>query len=370
MFSATWKLWLPVFDATAYPVVPLAGPQATPWILTGASVIVFVGLVTAIIGRRLAWWIVAAGLAVSFLLDQHRLQPWAYQLSILALLFATMKGDPLRRWMIPFAASVYIYSAAGKFDYQFAYTVGQDFLSAIFGVVGGLPESFDKSDRAAMTMFFPAVELAAGIACLFRKVRPIAGVVLIGMHATLIGILGPWSLDHSHGVLVWNVALAFQAYWWMVRGWSDHKSDSLIPSSSKASFVAVTVVIFAMIAPLGERRGLWDHWLSWSLYSPHTSRVDVQLHVSATEKLTTAQQKFLEADDDGDGWRTFSIPKWSLTGRGVPVYPQSRYQLALVRRWIRDRGLTDDIRLAIKSVSDRQTGQREVIYRNGRREIE
>lgn len=372
LIAATWKLWFPMFDATDFPAVPLVGQlPMREHALTAASVIVLVGLGVAITaGRRFAWWFVAIGLGLSFLLDQHRLQPWAYQLAILAILFATTTGQTMRRWLIPFAASVYIYSAAGKFDYQFAHTVGQDFLLALLGPVGGVPESWDDSNRAAMAMFFPAVELAAGIACLFRASRVVAGIVLIGMHVTLVVILGPWSLDHSSGVLVWNVSLAFQAYWWMVRGWSDRKWEVSPSRNSIGSSLAIVVVVFAMAAPMGERRGRWDHWLSWSLYSPHTSRVEVQLHVSARDRLTSLQQSFMESDDDGDGWQTLSIDRWSLIGRGVPIYPQSRYQLALVRQLIQQHGLTDDVRIAIKSVADRRTGRRDVVYKTGRRQIE
>lgn len=375
--AATWKLWFPMFDASDFPTVPLIDlirmPESRwmPVALTMASLTVLSGLGVAIVtGRRLAWWIVAFGLVASFVLDQHRLQPWAYQLAILAMLFATTTGQHMRRWLIPFAASVYIYSAAGKFDYQFAHTVGQDFLRALLNPVGGVPESWDESTRAAATMFFPAVELAAGVACLFQRSRIIAGIVLIGMHAALIAILGPWSLDHSTGVLVWNVALAFQAYWWMVRGCSDRKPEPSPPQNLAGSSFAMAVVVLAIAAPLGERRGLWDHWLSWSLYSPHTSRVEVQLHTSATDRLNPSQQSFIEPDDDGDGWLTLSIERWSLSGRGVPLYPQSRYQLALIRQLIRRQGLTDDVRIVIKGVADRRTGQRDVVYKTGRRQIE
>lgn len=377
LVAVTWKLWFPMLDATGFPSVPLADEVLLGqrpmhgYALMFASAVLLVGLGIAMTsGRRFAWWIVAIGLGLSFLLDQHRLQPWAYQLAILAILFATTTGQTMRRWLIPFAASVYIYSAAGKFDYQFAHTVGQDFLRSIFAALGGLPESWNESTRAAMTMFFPTVELAAGIACLFRPTRVLAGIVLVGMHASLIAILGPWSLDHSPGVLVWNVALAFQAYWWMVRGWSDGKVQVVPSQNSNWSSLAIAVVIFAMAAPLVERRGLWDHWLSWSLYSPHTSRVEVQLHVSAADRMTPGQRSFLEPDDDGDGWQTLSIERWSLGGRGVPIYPQSRYQLALLRQLIRRQGLTDDVRIAIKSVADRRTGRRDVIYKTGSRQIE
>lgn len=172
------------------------------------------------------------------------------------------------------------------------------------------------------------------------------------MHATLIFVLGPWALDHSHGVLIWNLLLIVQAYVLMIKPeWSERLNeqdrDQLDSESSKSnrvgSWIVCGVVLSALVAPLLERFGYWDHWTSWSLYSPHTSRVEIELHRSAVDTLPSSLRTFVEEDDNGDGWRKLAIERWSLGSRGVPIYPQARYQLALAEQIATQLRLTDEI---------------------------
>ena len=130
------------------------------------------------------------------------------------------------------------------------------------------------------------------------------------------------------------------------------------------------VVIIALVAPLFERSGYWDHWTSWSLYSPHTSRVEIELHHSAIDALPAIVRSFLEEDADGDGWHELAIDRWSLEERAVPIYPQARYQLALAAAIANRNQLSDEIRARVKSVSDRWTGQRREQLMLGRGEID
>ncbi|MGB7328166.1 MAG: hypothetical protein WBD31_25040, partial [Rubripirellula sp.] len=284
LICATWRLWFPSVADSSYPAIEffesLAG--CPEWILDATSFVIVAALI-AIAGFgnatpivRTGWIVVVVGLVVSFALDQHRMQPWAYQLAIYALMFASLDPTRLRRWIIPMAASVYIYSAMGKFDFQFAHTVGQDFLAAVARPIGVNLDAVNETTRARLAMVFPATELLAGLALLIRRVRRVAGVIIMVMHATLIAILGPWSLDHSLGVLTWNAALMFQAYWWMVRRPSlspttaSHDDGDKKQPGTLWTQLTMLVVVLALVAPLTERWGVWDHWLSWSLYSPHT----------------------------------------------------------------------------------------------------
>ncbi len=232
--------------------------------------------------------------------------------------------------------------------------------------------------RAKLALIFPAMELLCGVGLLFRQTRIIAAVTVITMHATLIFVLGPWALDHSHGVLIWNLLLIVQAYVLMIKPeWSERLNeqdrDQLDSESSKSnrvgSWIVCGVVLSALVAPLLERFGYWDHWTSWSLYSPHTSRVEIELHRSAVDTLPSSLRTFVEEDDNGDGWRKLAIERWSLGSRGVPIYPQARYQLALAEQIATQLRLTDEIRARVRGVSDRWTGQRDEQLLLGRGEI-
>jgi hypothetical protein len=134
--------------------------------------------------------------------------------------------------------------------------------------------------------------------------------------------------------------------------------------------LAQGLIVASLLCPLLERRGYWDHWPSWSLYSPHTSRVEIEVHRLASSSLDPHLASFLEVDEDGDGWRKLSIGRWSLASRGVPIYPQARYQLALAARIAAQSQLSDEIRARLQGVSDRWTGRRDEQLLSGRAAID
>ena len=294
------------------------------------------------------------------------------------MVFASMDRAAARRWLIPLAASVYLYSAAGKFDYQFAHTVGQDFLTAATDPIGGIPGRPEEQVRARLALLFPAIEFLAGLGILVSRTRRIAAVLLIAMHIGLIAILGPWNRDHSHGVLLWNGLLIAQAYLLMIRGPNPcnriHTEATGPQTDSPGARVSVAavrlIIVAAMAAPLLERHGYWDHWTSWSLYSPHTSHVDLEVHQSAIDRLDPVLQACLLEDTDQDGWQVLDLGSWSLSTRRVPVYPQARYQLALAADLARRYGLSDEIRARLSGVSDRWSGKREQVLMRNQKEIE
>ncbi|WP_146416490.1 hypothetical protein [Crateriforma conspicua] len=400
LLVATWRLWIP----WGSPEYPMVGFVRLSW-ATAASISLLSTIVVLIAcgwilvrptvrgvradsptpepmtaaDRR--WWIVAGGWIVLFVIDQHRLQPWAYQAALYALVFATMDVRRSKAWLIALASSVYLYSAAGKFDFQFAHTVGADLVTNLWATVGGDPESLPESIRPRLALALPAGELLIAIGLWTPWTRRAAGIAAMGMHGALLLVLGPLGLAHSRGVVLWNVLLIVQAWCLFVRPrWfdgptseeaNDHADASgHRPTTDRWSGVAVRLVLVAaLLMPLSERAGYWDHWLSWSLYSPHTSRLEVQFHQTATNRLPASVSRHLESDSDGDRWRTLDMSAWSLDRRGVPVYPQSRYQIALIDRLCRRHQIDDQVRGIVKSVSDRWTGQRQQTYRLGLEEL-
>ena len=385
LISATWPLWFPG-PSSQMPLIPLLpvipwSSAVTRWTGLGVSILLVLCLLLVIfqpVRYRRVWWLISGCLIISFLVDQHRLQPWAYQSSLYAMVFASMDRAAARRWLIPLAASVYLYSAAGKFDYQFAHTVGQDFLTAATDPIGGIPGRPEEQVRARLALLFPAIEFLAGLGILVSRTRRIAAVLLIAMHIGLIAILGPWNRDHSHGVLLWNGLLIAQAYLLMIRGpkpcnriHTEATGPQTDSPGARVSVAAVRLIIVAaMAAPLLERHGYWDHWTSWSLYSPHTSHVDLEVHQSAIDRLDPVLQACLLEDTDQDGWQVLDLGSWSLSTRRVPVYPQARYQLALAADLARRYGLSDEIRARLSGVSDRWSGKREQVLMRTQKEIE
>ncbi len=389
LVAVTYRLWMSQGDIPIVSMVSL--PKWLSTTLSVASLSTLVGsLLIILVGYRRAsprvvrgcWWVVAGSLMVAFVVDQHRLQPWAYQSTLYAILFATLPAAELRKWIVPLAISIYVYSGLGKLDYQFAHSVGQDLVNVITGTFGGLPEGMSDAMRARLALMLPAVECLVGFSLIFGRLRRVSGVMIIAMHVTLIATLGPWGLQHSLGVLCWNFALLAQAWLLFVRPVRDDKSETRSKNRQlfrrsrhsqrwgASGWLARGCVLFAILVPLSERKGYWDHWTSWALYAPHNSRVDVDVHKTALKNLDPTVKLFLQEDEDGDGWQRLSLGQWSLDSLGVPVYPQSRYQLGLACELTRRDGLDDGIRARLKGVADRFTGVREERFLIGRRELE
>lgn len=389
LLAATYRLWFPLGE---YPAVAMFGwvnplPIWAGWTALIGSV---TGAICVIARPRSAssgWWLVALSLTLGFLIDQHRLQPWAYQTAIYACVFASMPPAMAKRMLIPLAASVYIYSAAGKFDYQFVHSVGQDFLNVPLGWFGMI-DSIDEDTKAMLAHGPPIVELLAGVMLLFGKTRRLAGMIVMALHVSLLIFLGPWGLDHSHGVLLWNVLLIVQAWFLFVSPGVDDSPDNRLLyrqlfrlpfrrdgqqslRSRLGRGVATCLVMIALVAPASERAGLWDHWLSWALYSPHSSRTTVEFHQSTFRKLPPAARQHFQPDDDGDGWQTLALDAWSLDWLAVPVYPQARYQLALAYELATQHDIDKTaIRCKVRSTANRVTGRREEQLLLGLKEID
>ena len=198
LVMATYPLWFPPLDPQSSLSVPLITGISSisgGWALVPSITLLF-GLVIAVSTResarmKIGWIVVAASLLLSFLLDQHRLQPWAYQSFFYALIFSSMSASAGHKWIMPLAASVYLYSAAGKFDFQFQHTVGQDLMAALAGFLGGLPDGFNAENAARLALLLPAVEFVAGVGLgpLGFIIAVMALIFVLGMFLEAIAII-------------------------------------------------------------------------------------------------------------------------------------------------------------------------------------
>lgn len=396
LLAATWKLWIPRIDpplpAVDFPAVPMLRiPQAAARLIDPLAIVaVLAGLTALAIGAKPrlpgesglagAMWrregqgaalLVGLGLTAMMILNQHRIQAWAYQGWLYCWVFAAMgNATRCRRGLLLLTSTLYLYSAMGKFDQQFLRTVGPAFAARLFPRTAAAPEpDGTTADWGATVLMLPAIELLIGILVLIPRTRFWAGWGAVAMHSLLIVSLGPWGLKQSSGVILWNLMLAWQAIWLLVRhpcvasaGQPD--SDRLSGAGDRwLRRIAVAVLGGAIILPLGERLphgatyGYWDHWPSWALYSPHTSRTDIEVHRSALPLLPSSARSVARAIEGESGWLEIPLDRWSLAEFAAPVYPQARFQLGVASAL--SLGLPDDaIRAKVRSTADRLSGRR------------
>jgi len=398
-----------IFWPANFPRVPLYELPASivPWIdlLAVSGLILGLLLVISSMNRLLttALICVVIGWILLFTTNQHRLQPWAYQGLLYGIVFLVANPIAIKRYLIALTASVYAYSSLGKFDQQFLRTVGPDFVGVIFRGLGLPVPGDDNGDGQAgqawwfglqaVVVAMPIAELMIALFLLVPKTRRWAGIAAILMHGSLVGILGPWGLGHSAAVVTWNLFLAAQAWLLFVQlsvaandgGATDPGPHYQNPFPQHLCCRGISaprlrrcydwsarwVVTAAILLPMFERRptgeiyGYWDHWLSWSLYSPHTSRVTIEVHETALAPLPRRIAIYSRPSEASDRWVEVMIDRWSLAELAVPVYPQARFQVGVAQAIARELDSPDSIRIKIRGVADRRTGHRKETWAVG-----
>lgn len=285
-------------------------------------------------------------------------------------------------------ASIYFYSALGKFDTQFLHTVGQQFWLGLTQLVGGSqPPGEPWIERPiAVIALLPAAELllAAGIA--WPTTRRAAGALAIVFHVGLMVLLGPFGLDHSAGVVLWNLQFAGQALCLFVLVDWKRAPPATPPAATRLGWrdhLATAIVCLAIGLPLGERWGRWDHWTSWALYAPHSSRTEVWIASTAVDRLPTSLQQVIvaqqaerqrelaaeraqgvgdmvgaELEQHAQPWLRVPIERWSLEQTASPIYPQARFQLGVARAVARRIDSEFKIKVVVRGVAARWDGRR------------
>ena len=350
LFLATWRLWLAETD---YPSVGLlslssAAALALSRLATGVLMILAAALPFFGRGRRVGWAVIAASIAILAATDTLRMQPWLYLAGVLAALFATAGAPRLTAHRVVLV-SLYLYSGLGKLDFQFVHTVGREFLDvATFGVADRWPDPV----RVAATLSMPTLEIVSGLLSIHRRTRAFGRWFITVLHLSLIAVLGPWLLGHSAGVLVWNAVMIGYVQTLFRDDPTPAGDHKPIPLAAKLIMVVVVV------GPLTERLGYWDHWPSWQLYAPHTSRTDIDILETAATRLPDSIRDHL-GPPGPLGYRRLDAAAWSLAARGVPVYPQARYQRRLGQTLVERYDLIGAVRVTERPAADRFTGRRD-----------
>ena len=367
LIAVTWKLWTP---QRVYPQVPVFASlcEAPGWLDWCALGAVLTGLLALLFTKRslvssLASALVLAGLVLLFSLDQHRFQPWAYELALFCIVWLTCQEQLGLRLMRLLLIGIYFYSALGKFDFEFLHTVGQQMLSTITSWVGVDATQLPMGLRVWIVATFPLVELAIAMGLWWRRTRRFAGWLALGLHFGLVAILGPFGMNHRFGVLLWNIQVAGQVFWLFLAKQTATPEQAEVRLPTKISnWIGAAVIGAATILPITERVELWDHWPSWALYAPHSSRVQVEVSPAAWERLPESLQKLREMPlveaDEIALWIPVPIDAWSLEALDTPIYPQARFQLGVAEALVRKVQSDFQVRVTLLGTASRSTGAR------------
>ncbi|MEN0111265.1 MAG: hypothetical protein AAF805_11140 [Planctomycetota bacterium] len=367
LVRVTTPLWLPLRDA------PRVAPLPALEFSTASPIAAGVGCLGLAAGAALlarpgmrAVAAITAAIAFAMAFDQLRWQPWAWHTVIAGVAMATLTPDAARRWLRAVAIAVYAFSAIAKLDASFAWTLGQQMLGVLLGAVGIDIESLDDRTRTAAAASLPAGELllatllAASLR--WRRLAWPACAAAAAMHATTVGVLGPWALGHSAGVLLWNVGFAWQT---VVLFRPTHAAEGeRIPSAAHpvAWRFGVAVCLLGVAAPMGTPMGWWDQWPGWALYAPGGERATLFVHAAAVDRLPESLRPHVAgADTDpAEGpWRRVALDDWVLAETRAPIYPQNRIVAAIGASLVERFALTGRVLVRVESAANRWNGRRE-----------
>ncbi len=406
LLGTTWQLWTP---QTRFPQIPLfewvsALPTGIDWLtfltmlITAASLLLFsvLPLCLKIADREPgAGWQRSCGLlfiaayAVSVFFDQHRLQPWTYQYALGFLMLTCLKPPRAIRLLRLFVISIYLYSAFSKCDASFVQTLGRQLAEGLFSSLGISTAFWSPSTLGWIAATFPIGELLVAVGLFFRRTRKIALVAAIGMHVCLMLAIGPWGLNHYRGVLIWNIyfiiqdLLLFTINPTLDRPRTAKDSDQVLQESLAPQRVSVfervplLLVWLAIVAPLFEPTGYFDHWPAWGLYASRHDRVVLLVDEQARAQLPASLQPFVDGPQPLSNWCRVRVERWSLAELGAPLYPQARFQLGVaiaVGRILEQQAPETDtaprIKIQFEGAAGRWTGKRKVSEYTGLKEIE
>lgn len=333
MVLLSWPLWTGTAEFPRVPFLRWADAPAERLDIA-ASMIALSGLCVGATRRtwRVGCCIAVVSLAILVARDQNRLQPWAYQFLVLGTVLTLTDrrlGLTIARWYL---IGLYTHSGLSKLDVSFGTELGARFLASLVGPFGVQPRSWPESLRLGVTLLMPAVELILGLGLVIRRTRRWASGGLVIMHLVLIGLLGPWALNHSAIVLVWNASLLLENLL-LFQGYEPALTVGDESWTTRpTAILAVSLGALSIVLPFGERWGYFDAWPSHALYASHVGRVDILIAEVDRTRFPLAVQRHA-GEPDASGWCRVDLTGWSRELRGVPVYPGVRAGLGIAE-WL------------------------------------
>ncbi len=320
---------------------------------------------------RFAALLFVGSLTLLVLLDQHRFQPWAYQFAIVAIVLAFAPAERAASLLRVLTVGIYFWSAVSKFDYTFLHGLGPELLRGLLSALHLEPRWMRPEAAVAIAWAFPLDELAIALLLAIRKTRTIGLFAAIVMHALLIATLGPFGLNHSTGVLLWNVYFIGQNLLLFRRpagGWRatagirarDRFRDILLGSApvARSAGIAHVAVFVAVWLPILEPFGVLDQWPAWAVYAPSAERVMIMIvpEQEDSRSLPSTLRTYFP-DPTGPFYAGDARPDlWSQDALATPLYPEERFSVGLAIA-LADRFNVPAL-VVVNSRADRFTGAR------------
>ena len=291
---------------------PLPG-ALSPWMLPALLVL----LALALVPRPWTPLPFVAVAAVLVLWDQTRLQPWLYQGALFLGAFALAgRARPACQLVL---VATYFWSGVSKLNPDFGPAVLPWALKPL-GAAASLPAEW----MAPLGMALGALEALIGVGLLLPRTRRPAAVAAALMHGVLLLAIGPLGQDWNPVVWPWNLGLAILV---LLLFWDDDHGPRAIVWSGDWYHRALVVLV--AVLPALHPVGLWDAYLSFSLYSLNVDEAWLAAERAAASSLGPHARAVAETGSDGRLIVRF-LP-WAMRDVRTPPYPERRAYVAAFR---------------------------------------
>ena len=301
------RLWLPIRHYPKAEIIPLSTELAF-----FVEILLFI-LILTVLSKNFAR--PRKGLIIAFIslfslycvLDLNRLHPALYEYLLIYLVYLFAKNDKkiFLNLFLLILVGTYLWSGLNKLNYNF-------FASVVPGFAGVFPDWMPEIAQQVYMILLslsPLIEVIAGLALLFLKVRKPAACILIVMHFMIMLTL--INLDHNIIVWPWNVLNIFLLYF-AAQSTEVFKFKSVL----NTYFARVLVFIVFLLPALGLFN-LVDQVFSFNLYTGRHHKLFFYFQDGAEELLPQNLQLLLEQEGQE---KRLSMTKLSNYELNIPTH--------------------------------------------------
>jgi uncharacterized membrane protein YphA (DoxX/SURF4 family) len=284
--------------------------------------------------------------------DQSRWQPWFYQYLFMLLALGGAQPAASLNTCRLIVVCTYFWSGLQKLGGNFADEV---FAWLAEPVTRFLPSTIHPLVHV-VGVAAPFVETGIAAGLIFKKTRPAAVRLAIGMHVFILVGIGPWGSNSNNVVWPWNIVMivcVLPLFWRTNDGFRD------IVFVRHSVVHKLALVLFG-IAPLLCFFNLWDSYLSSSLYAPNKDHGTLFLSDAVFDKLPEEIQSY--ATDEGPNVSAIDIGDWSFGELNVPPYPEVRIYKNVAKAVCDYAGQPAGVRLVVQKKTALIGGGRTMSY--------
>jgi hypothetical protein len=278
------------------------------------------------------------------------LQVWLWHLALAGLLIAS---SPAFQGLRCLTVGIYAWSALSKCDVAFLQGPGRTVLLGLLSALGIDPRAVRGDVGAWAVVVMVAWEGLTALFLAFRRTRLLGLLQSLVLHAGLLVALGPWGLNHGWSVLLWNFLFLFQNPILFGRREPEMAASESPPWTSRLrTAVAYGVLGAGVVLPAFQPWGLWDVWPSWAVYSTRGGWCTLLVRSDDVDRLPSTAQPYVRPPLPLDDWGVIDMDAWSRDALHCPVYPQSRFRIAIAAALSQRVAVRVDLRRPLDRLTD------------------